>query len=140
MFVQTEILNPLKRMLSVMRSGRLLIFVYNCDRGNLSAMKDYSQPLAADKTPECRLLSITSSPVGMKKEWKRFIHDLRVPARFLYHDEYEEEFGALLTPLPAVFFHTDNTRSILVSADELGRTHSLEDLITLVKERLRSSA
>lgn len=120
-----------------MRPGRLLLFVYTCDRGNLSAMKDYSQPDAADKVSGCRLLMLTSSPVGTKKEWKRFIHDLKIPARFLYRDEYEEEFGALLTTLPAIFLHTDRTRNLLVSGDELGRIQSLEDLIALVKERLR---
>src|SRR5512145_1925151 len=101
-----------------MRSGRLLIFVFQCDRGNLSAIKDYSQTLATEKAPECGLLALISSPVGIKKSWKRYIQELKIPARFLYRDEYEEEFGELLTPLPAVFLHDQKTRSLLISADE----------------------
>ncbi len=120
-----------------MRSGRSLVFVYGCDRGNLSAMKDYSKTEAAARIPECRLLSLTSGPVGTKKGWKRFIHDLRIPARFLYRDEYEEEFGAPAAVLPAIFVHTDHTRTLLASGDELARIRSLEDLIALVRERLR---
>ena len=122
-----------------MRSGQLLIFVYNCDRGNLSAIKDYSQKLSAEKAPECTLLSLITSPVGVKKGWKRYIQELRIPARFLYHDEYEEEFGALLAPLPAVFLHIQKTRMLLISADELGRIRTLEELIALVNQKTGAS-
>lgn len=121
-----------------MRYGRLLIFVYNCDRGNLSAIKNYSQKLTAEKPPECNLLGLISSPVGIKKAWKRYIQELRIPSRFLYHDEYSEEFGELLTPLPAVFLHIDKTRSLLISADDLTRARTLEDLIGLVNQKLGS--
>ena len=119
-----------------MQSGRVLIFVFNCDRGNLSAIKDYSQKLTLDKAPECNLFDLISSPVGIKKGWKRYIQELKVPARFLHHDEYEEEFGELLTPLPAVFLHSQKTKSLVISADELGRVQSLDDLIELVNQKV----
>jgi hypothetical protein len=121
-----------------MRSGRLLIFVFNCDRGNLSAIKDYSQKLTHDKVPECNLFALISSPVGIKKGWKRYIQELGIPCRFLHHDEYEEEFGALLTPLPAVFLHDQKTKTLFISADELGRVMTMEDLIGLVNQKIRS--
>lgn len=119
-----------------MLSGRLLIFVFKCDRGNLSAIKDYSQTLSADKPPECNLLALISTPVGIKKGWKRYIQELKIKARFLYHDEYEQEFGALLTPLPAVFLHNQKTRFLFISADELSRVLSVDDLIVLVNQKL----
>ncbi len=123
-----------------MRSGQLLIFVFHCDRGNLSAIKDYSQKLSAEKAPECTLLSLISSPVGVKKGWKRYIQELSIPARFLYHDEYEEEFGPLLTPLPAVFLHTQKkTRILFISADELSRAITMDDLILLVNQKMGPS-
>jgi hypothetical protein len=119
-----------------MRSGQILIFVFTCDRGNLSAIKDYSHKLSADKAPECNLLALISTPVGIKKGWKRYIQELRIPVRFLYHDEYEEEFGALLTPLPAVFLLIQKTRILFISADELGRVTTMDDLIALVNQKL----
>ncbi len=122
-----------------MRSGRSLVFVYTRDRGNLSAMKDYSKNGPGSRSAECRLLSLTSGPVGTKKGWKRFIHDLRIPARFLYRDEYEEEFGGLQVSLPAIFLHTDHTRTLLASGEDLIRIQSLDDLIALVRERLRTA-
>jgi hypothetical protein len=119
-----------------MRSGRNLIFIYNCNRGNLSAIKDYSQKLSNGKEPGCNLLALISSPVGIKKIWKRYIQALRIPCRFLYHDEYEDEFGALITPLPAVILHNRKTRSLFISADELNRVQTKEDLIVLVNRKL----
>jgi hypothetical protein len=119
-----------------MRSGRLLIFVFNCDRGNLSAIKDYTQKLTDDKVPECNLFALISSPVGIKKGWKRYVQDLALPARFLHRDEYEEEFGALLTPLPAVLLHDQKTKSLFISADELGRVMTMDDLMELVDRKL----
>ena len=121
-----------------MWSGQHLIFVFNFERGNLSAIKDYSQKITADRVPLCNLFDLISSPVGIKKSWKRFIQELGVPARFLHHDEYEEEFGALLTPLPAVFLHSQKTRSLFISADELSRIRSVEDLMMLVTQKLRA--
>jgi hypothetical protein len=120
-----------------MRSGQLLIFVYHCDRGHLSATKDYSQKLTDNKAPDCNLLALISSPVGMKKGWKRYIQELQIPARFLCRDEYEEEFGGLLTPLPAVFLHEGKTKSLVISAAELVLTESLEDLIALVDRTIK---
>ena len=119
-----------------MRSGQTLLFVYNCDRGNLSAIKDYSQRTVNEKAPDCRLLALISTPVGMKKSWKRFISDLEIPSRFLHKDEYEEEFGAILTPLPVVLLQTQKSRSLFISADELSRVQTVEDLITFVSQRL----
>jgi hypothetical protein len=120
-----------------MRSGRLLIFVFNCDRGNLSAIKDYSQKLTGGRAPACSLFALISSPVGIKKSWKRYIQELGTAARFLHHDEYEEEFGALLIPLPAVFLHDQKTKSLFISADELGRVLTMDELIALVNEKIR---
>ena len=119
-----------------MQSGRFLIFVFNFERGNLSAIKDYSQKITADRVPVCNLFDLISSPVGIKKSWKRFIQELGVPARFLHHDEYEEEFGALLTPLPAVFMHQQKTRILFISADELCNVTSMDDLMALVNQKL----
>ena len=119
-----------------MQSGRFLIFVFNFERGNLSAIKDYSQKITADRVPVCNLFDLISSPVGIKKSWKRFIQELGVPARFLHHDEYEEEFGALLTPLPAVFMHQQKTRILFISADELCSVTSVDELMALVNQKL----
>jgi hypothetical protein len=119
-----------------MRSGRNLIFVFNCDRGNLSAFRDYGQKPGDGRSPGCLLLGLISSPVGIKKAWKRYIRQLNIPCRFLHHDEYEEEFGALLTPLPAVFLYSHKTLSLFIPVDELRRILTVEDLIAFLDEKI----
>ena len=120
-----------------MRSDQALIFVYNCDRGNLSALKDYNQKSGSETLPACNLLAQTVTPVVTKKSWKRFIGDLTVASRFLHRDEFEEEFGALVTPAPAVFFLQGKSISVLISASELNALLSTEDLIELVTRKLQ---
>lgn len=121
-----------------MRSGRTLIFVFHIDRGNLSAIRDLSQKHSEDRPPECPLHALISSPVGIKKGWKRYITQLSIPVRFLHRDEYEEEFGEVLTRLPAVFLHDRKTKSLFIAADELDQVPATEDLIALVNGKLGS--
>jgi len=122
-----------------MRSDQALIFVYNCDRGNLSAIKDYTQKTGSDVPPLCNLLALTVTPVGTKKSWKRFISELPLPARFLHRDEFEEEFGSLLSPAPAVFFLQAKSLSLLIPATDLNALFSTEDLIALVTRNIKAS-
>jgi hypothetical protein len=121
-----------------MRSGQVLIFVYNCNRGDLFALRDYSKKTVDEKAPVCSLLALISTPVGMKKGWKRFIGELDIPSRFLHRDEYEEEFGELLVPLPAVLLHSQKTISLFISADELSRVMAMDDLMVLINQKLRA--
>jgi len=120
-----------------MRSDQALIFVYNCDRGNLSSLKDYSQRSGAETPPACNLLTQTVTPVGTKKSWKRFISELPLSARFLHRDEFEEEFGALISPAPVIFFLQGKSLSVLIPAPELNALSSTEDLIGLVTRKLQ---
>jgi hypothetical protein len=121
-----------------MRSDQALLFVYNCDRGNLSAIKDYSQKTGSEALPSCILLALTVTPVGTKKSWKRFVSELPLAARFLHRDEFEEEFGALLSPAPAVFFLQGKSITVLIPAAEMNALFSTEDLIALVSRKLQN--
>ena len=117
-----------------MQSDTVLLFVYNSDRGDLAAIKDYSRKAGAEKA-SCNLTGLILSPVGMKKGWKRFISELPVPARFLHRDEFEEEFGALKAPAPAVFLRNEKALALIISCQELDQVLSTEDLIALVHQR-----
>jgi len=76
-----------------MQSEMVLLFVYDIDRGNLSGMSDYRYGMTSSKTPRCHLFALISSPVGVKKAWKRFINDLGFPSRFLHRDEFFQMCG-----------------------------------------------
>jgi hypothetical protein len=72
----------------------------------------------------------------MKKEWKRFIQDLGTPVRFLSRNEFSSEFRTITVTFPAVFLQTGNDLVLFISTDEVNRCAHLEDLISLVQQRL----
>ena len=79
---------------------------------------------------------MTNSPVGMKKEWKRFLKDCAIPARTLDRDEFLSEFGSRPVTFPVVLLKRGTELSIFISTEELNRCHDLSDLILLVEERI----
>lgn len=119
-----------------MPSGRSLVFVYNADSGILATMKDPVSRMAASGKDSCNLYAVTFSPVGMKKEWKRFIHNLGIPVRFLSRDHFMSEFRTVTVTFPAAFMQTGKDLFLFISTDEINRYERLEDLISLVQQRL----
>ena len=115
-----------------------LLFIYNSDSSRLPGLKDYTAGTpAAFRTENCALSAITHSPVGMKKEWKRFIRDLAIPSRFLNRNEFFSEFGQCLTAFPVVLLQKETELEILVSAEELSRCRTLNDIISLLEQQIR---
>ena len=119
-----------------MQPNLVLLFVYSIDRGSLSAVTDYHRSSGPARTQRCALYSLLITPVGMKKGWKRFLNDLVVPSRFLHLDEFQQEFRIRGPMLPAVFIQDGKTIHELVTADEINRINSTDQLAELVKKRL----
>jgi hypothetical protein len=119
-----------------MQPGRMLVFVYNLDRGSLSAMTDYHISTTAVKISPCNLYALIFSPVGMKKGWKRFISDLGIAPRYLYRDEFAIETGAERHAFPAVFMQSGKSFEEIISPDDINRMQSTDSLIALVTQRL----
>jgi hypothetical protein len=120
-----------------MQSGMVLLFVYNIDKGNLSGMSDYHHSMTSAQTPRCNLFALISSPVGMKKAWKRFINDLGFPSSFLHRDEFFQLCGTQKLSVPAVYIQTEKSFHMLINTDEINRLDSTDILIGLVTQRLR---
>jgi len=120
-----------------MQSGMVLLFVYNIDRGNLSGISDYRHSMISAKTPRCSLFALISSPVGVKKTWKRFIGDLGFPSRSLHRDEFFQLCGTQKLSVPAVYIQSGKSFHELINADEINRLDSTDVLIGLVTQRLK---
>jgi hypothetical protein len=118
-----------------MQPGRSLVFVYNVDSETLPKTNDHMR-MASSGKETCSLLALTFSPIGMKKEWRRFVHALDIPARFLSRDEFVAEFRSSTTPFPAVFLQSGQDLFIFISTEEINQCARLEDLINLVQQRL----
>jgi len=118
-----------------MQPGRSLVFVYNVDSETLPKTNDHMR-MAGSGKETCGLLALTFSPLGMKKEWRRFVHALDIPSRFVSRDEFVAEFRTSTTPFPAVFLQSGPDLFVLISSDEISQCARLEDLSSLVQERL----
>jgi len=113
-----------------------LLFVYNNDSGMLQNFKQYSLSTSTSCSGGCNLAAITHSPVGMKKDWKRFIRELNSPTRFLDKNEFSCEFRGVTTMYPCILRKNGSMLSVLVSTEEINRCRELEDLIGLIRQRL----
>ncbi len=121
-----------------MPGSKILLIVDNTDSGVLPSLKDFSAGTSAASGAGTRTLrTMTHSPVGMKKEWKRFLKDLEIPSRTLERSEFISEFGSghHETTFPIVFVQKGTELTVLISTEELRRCRDLNDLIVLMRQR-----
>lgn len=120
-----------------MQGSMAVIFVYNIDSGVLQSLHEYSgsRP-GASGTAACHLFALTHSPVGMKKEWKRFLKELEVPSQSMDRNEFEQEFGRRDIAYPVVLLRRGTELSVLVSAGEIQGCGDTGALVGLVQKRL----
>jgi hypothetical protein len=122
-----------------MPGSKTLLIVDNTDSGVLPPFKDFSAGTAAASGAGTRTIStMTHSPVGMKKEWKRFLKDLEIPSRTLERSEFTSEFGSGHPKMtfPVVLIQTGTELAVLLSTEELSRCRDLHDLILILRQRL----
>lgn len=115
----------------------MLLFVYNIDSGVLQSLHDYSSKRpAAPGSDIITLKAITHSPLGMKKEWKRFLKELSIPSRCMDRNEFIAEFEHLATTFPIVFLKKGKDLSVFIGSEDLSQCRDLSDLIGLVSKRI----
>lgn len=102
----------------------------------LQNFKQYSLGPASVSCGGCNLAALTHSPVGMKKDWKRFVRELNIPSRFLDKNEFIAEFLGASTSYPCILLKDGSMLSVLVTTEEIGRCRELEDLMGLLRERI----
>ena len=122
-----------------MPGQKTLLIIDNTNSGVLQPLKDFSAGKAAGSGADAHTLSmLTHSPVGMKKEWKRFLKDLEIPSRTLEKSEFLSEFGSghRQMTFPVVLLRQGAELAMLISTEELNRCRDLNDLIFLMKQRI----
>jgi hypothetical protein len=118
-----------------MQSGKRLLFVYNADSEAVPNINDHMRRTTYPSKETCNLLAMTFSPVGIKKEWKRFLSSLPVPARFMARDDFTSEFPAIATTFPVAFLQDGDGLYGFITTEEINRCRELEDLIALIRQR-----
>jgi hypothetical protein len=113
-----------------------LLFICNNDSGVVPQIKNYSSDKVTSRAESCNLFSLTHSPIGMKKDWKRFMKEQKIPSQVMDRNEFRAVFGPAITTFPVVLKRTGDSLAVLISTEELNRCRDLEELISLLEQRL----
>ncbi|MDQ3099621.1 MAG: hypothetical protein M3Q44_07805 [bacterium] len=114
-----------------------LIFVYNADSGVFAGIKDLVHKSVSPKTYGCNLCGLTYGGVSMKQDWKQFIESLPVKVTFLHKDEFAKQYPKYaLAQFPAAFKKDGAILDEYLSAEEINKQNTLEDLKKLVETKI----
>lgn len=115
-----------------------IVFVYNAESGVFHSIGDYVQKVVSPRGYGCNLCAVTYGNLGMKNEWKTFIDELDFPVEFLHRDEFKKLYPAMKFEFPAAFVKRDGSLSLFIPHTEINRVHSLEELMILVKNKMKT--
>lgn len=114
-----------------------LLLIYNADGGLVNGALDLLHKWLSPATYACALCALTYDTLGMKRDWKKAIEALPLPATFLHRDDWLARRPGNATPLPAILLERpDGTHHALVSADDFARVGDLPSLVALLGQRL----
>jgi hypothetical protein len=114
-----------------------LVFVYNADSGVFHELKDYVHKAVSPSTYGCNLCAITFGSLGMKKDWKNFVEGLDLPVEFSHRDEFADRYPSIDVQFPAAFVKRGSDITLLIAHTEINRAKSVEDLVQLVKAKVK---
>ncbi len=117
-----------------------LIFVYNADSTLFAVASDIVKKIVAPQTQECNLCKITYGVLTPKEEWSNFLASLPQEKIFLHRDEFASKYpGKKSVALPAVFVERAGALSELITAEEMNKTKTITDIITLVTGKMQET-
>ncbi len=113
-----------------------VIFVYNANSGLASVVKDFWKKILRPSSYDCNLCMQTFGIFGVKKDWKKFIQDLNIETEFLHKDEFEKKFDIKDAKYPSAYIQNDGNLDLFITQDEMDNVKSLEEMETLVSEKV----
>lgn len=117
--------------------GKKVIFVYNAVSGLLNSLEDYVHKVVSPSTYACNLCGLTFGNTGMKSKWKQFISNLNFSVNFMHKDEFLERYSIKDASFPCAFIESDSELELLISSDEMNGPETLDELKSLVSEKLK---
>jgi len=113
-----------------------VIFVYNANSGLASVVKDFWKKILRPSSYDCNLCMQTFGIFGVKKDWKKFIQNLNIETEFLHKDEFEKKFDIKDAKYPSAYIQDDSNLDLFITQDEMDKVKSLEEMETLVSEKV----
>jgi hypothetical protein len=115
----------------------ILVFVYNADSGLFEAMTDAIRKVVAPMTQSCNLCALTYQVAWMKPDWSSFVNHLGVAVEFLHKDEFKEKYPNEDARFPSAYIDRGGGLELFVSVEEMNSAKTLEELIEIVKRKLK---
>lgn len=109
-----------------------ILFIYNADSGFTNALIDQGIKYLTPDKYECKLCMVSYGPVGMRKDWKRFIKDLPYNVEFLHRDELQNAYPRINTSLPAVVLVSSGKTRVLLKKEDFDHISSVDGLKSAV--------
>ncbi|MDZ4784775.1 MAG: hypothetical protein SGJ02_01735 [bacterium] len=110
-----------------------LIFVYNADSSTFAKLTDAVHKVVSPQTYSCNLCALTYGAFSMRDEWKKFIENLPLKAKFLHKDEFLKSFPKQeKEDFPCIFIKDNEDMKLLITSEEINRQKNLDDLKSLV--------
>lgn len=119
-------------------SANEIILVYNAWGGIYPGLVDFVHKEFFPKSYPCNLCYQTFGTFGMKEEWKQFLDSLPFKKTELHKDEFKKKYQPEDLPLPAIMIGDRSSTELLVSAEEINRCKTLQQLKELVRTKLKS--
>ena len=114
-----------------------IVFVYNANSGFFSSIKDTVHKTVSPKTYQCNLCQVTFGVFSMKDEWREFVGKLSYEVEFLHKDEFIKKYRIIEYEFPNAFV-VNGKPELLIGSGEINSAKSIEDLKTLVQQRIKS--
>ena len=111
---------------------RELIFVYNVSSDLIGRLKGFAHKIISPQTNSCNLCQVTHGNIRMHREWAEFIQELPYKVSFQYKDQWDNYHD-----FPVVLLKKGEEIITVLSPEELNQAELLEELIDLVKEKLK---
>ena len=112
-----------------------LLFIYNENHSTLSRLIGYAHKVLKPSTYKCPLCKLTHNGLGERLMWKAFKVRAKKPMSFLYNDEFRKKFN-LDYEFPVILVKNEDVFSILVDTAELNQMKDVEELISLLENKL----
>lgn len=114
-----------------------LLFVYNADSGLFNTVTDIAHKLLSPSTYACNLCALTHGHFKVRGHWVEFLRTLDADCAFLHRDEFHAQYGRTNIALPAILEMTAGGPEVLMDAATLNNCKSLDQLVTLLIQRLQ---
>jgi len=104
-------------------------------------LRDSIHKLVSPKTYGCNLCALTHGFFTEKKKWKNFREqNASVAMHFMYADEFKKDYASKFGykfDFPIVLENTGQDLHVFISSEKLTAITSLDELIFVIKSRLR---